>query len=412
MTGNYFKEQYENSPQIRKGIDTILSSTSYTDEYKAKIRTYLEGIDVDSFSDQDKLSISTSTSSDGIKLSTRRGISGGFIERPSYIEEELKRALDVDVDELISLPPEQRAETVLKSKYDALQKLYQDSVSELSDLTNVYNDALSDIERLKLEIESLNQVVDAQKLLTAVANNESESANARYASLLMDFQSALQKGIQEAIERVSLEAQVRGLQAQKEVLNRLLQAETARAESETVRANASLELANETQIRQASSQVLDGINGTFDQGTNSGWKLPQGEITRNTDVLFIRTRNDNDVRTLQGTAINIYNFNDESDQVFTISVTGDARGWLAAPSTITIPARVGSVAGVGYLTLRWSPKGRTGRRNTTFQGSVQINGSLGDTYLIEAKYEKEVARRDTWPAIGRVGTVIGSEFNG
>ena len=58
MANNYFKEQYENSEQIRRGISTILKSNNYTDEYKAKIRSYLEGIDVDKFTKEDSLSVS------------------------------------------------------------------------------------------------------------------------------------------------------------------------------------------------------------------------------------------------------------------------------------------------------------------------------------------------------------------
>ena len=62
MVNNYFKEQYESSEQIRRGIHTILNSDSYTDEYKLKIRTYLNGIDVDKFSKEDSLSISSESS--------------------------------------------------------------------------------------------------------------------------------------------------------------------------------------------------------------------------------------------------------------------------------------------------------------------------------------------------------------
>jgi hypothetical protein len=404
MANNYFKEQYENSPQIRRGIDTILKSNNYTDEYKAKIRTYLEGIDIDKFSKEDSLSVSPSMLPSRITLSSRRGSTDGYIERPRYIEEEIKRALDVDVDELISLPPDQRPETVLKSKYDDLAELYRQSVADFTDLTDLYNAALSDIENLKLEIESLNQVVDAQKLLTAVANNEAQSANDRFSSLLGDFQSALQKGIQEAIERVSLEAQVRGLQAQKEVLKQLLDAATNLTEL-------TREQLEDTQQRQAAAEVLDGIAGTYDQATNSGWKLPQSEITRTGDALFIRTRNDNDVRTLQGTAINIYNFSSEQEQTFTIQVLGESANYLEAPSSITIPAREGISAGRGYISLRWRPLGTTNSRNATFTGTVQINGSLGDSLTIEAKYEKEVKRRDTWSPRGILGTVVGSERN-
>ena len=394
---NFFKEQYENSERIRKGIDAMLRSPVYTEEYKNRIRRYLEIDNVSIFDKEESLSVREGEGINEIIVSSRKGGSFGYVERPVYIEDELEKALDIEVDELIPAAPKTRIETVSRERYEDLREQYAQAVQDLSELREDYNNALSTIDTLRGEIQTLLQSLDAERLQTAVANNELEAANERYAALLGDFQIALQKGIQEAIERVSLEAQVRGLQAQKETLQQLLETAT--------------ELAENTQERQAAAEVLDGVPGTFDQKTNSGWKLPQSEITREDDVLFIRTRNDDDVRTLQGTAINIYNFNADEAQTFTIQVLGDARNFLEAPTSITIPAREGTSAGRGYISLRWRPLGSTGGRNQTFEGAVQINGSLGDSHSIEAKYEKEVRRSDKWSPRGTVRAVVGQEKN-
>ena len=53
------------------------------------------------------------------------GETSGYIERPKYNEEELKKAVDVKVDELIKPPKKQRGEYVKKLIYDELQKRFE-----------------------------------------------------------------------------------------------------------------------------------------------------------------------------------------------------------------------------------------------------------------------------------------------
>ena len=142
----------------------------------------------------------------------------GYVEKPKYIDGELIKAVDVVVDELIGKPYKQKIETIALSKYNDLLALYNAEVANVVDLTQQLAEANSEILRLSGLISALEQEIDSEKILTAVANNETQAANDRYASLLSDFQSAVTKGVQEAIARVSLEAQVAGLRAQKEVL--------------------------------------------------------------------------------------------------------------------------------------------------------------------------------------------------
>ena len=58
-------------------------------------------------------------------------------------------------------------------------------------------------------------------MLRASAEDELQISNDKYVTLVKDFQNALSKGIREGIERVSLEAQIRGLQAEKQTFNEL-----------------------------------------------------------------------------------------------------------------------------------------------------------------------------------------------
>ena len=138
----------------------------------------------------------------------------GYVQKPKYIESELKKTINVNVTELIKSAPADKPLTVLKSIHDALQDRFDEVTNELSIRTEERDTALGVIEALRSEIEILNQTVDSEKILRTVADNQLGESNDRYQLLLGDFQVSVQKGIQEAVERVSLEAQVSGLNAQ------------------------------------------------------------------------------------------------------------------------------------------------------------------------------------------------------
>lgn len=142
----------------------------------------------------------------------------GYVEKPKYINGELVKAVDVVVDELIGKAYKQKELTIAKSKYDALQIEKLSAIATGSVYYDNWQETLGIVENLKSEVETLKQRVDYEKLQASVAENETQASNDRYASLLSDFQSSITKGVQEAIARVSLQGQVAGLIAQKEVL--------------------------------------------------------------------------------------------------------------------------------------------------------------------------------------------------
>lgn len=337
------------------------------------------------------------------KINELMGTSG-YTEKPAYLESELQKALDIEVDELIGSPPEQGPLTVPESVYNELLQDFEDAVANAAELQDLLSASGSLVEELKAELESCRQTKDACEVLRASAENSAESVNQRYQELLIDFQQALQKGIKESVERVSLEAQVRGLSAQKVSL--IEQVDTLKSQ-----------LAAEIE-RQAAAEALgdDGGIGTTNQQENSGWRLPSSELVKSGEQLYIETENSNKVVTLQGTAINLYNLSDTTSQRFTISVDYDSHsGWLNIPSSITIPARQGDTPGKGYIDVQWKPiqdRNRLfGGRNQTYTAYVIIKSSLGDSFRVRAKYKKETDRRDRWsprPA-GTPRTHVGQE---
>lgn len=146
---------------------------------------------------------------------TTDGDTFGYVERPIYNEEQLVKAVDTVVDELISTVKPAGPATVLKTVYDDLFQKYQDALAQIKDLTKQLNDALQTISRMQIQIDDLLVQLDLEKLLRASAETERDVANEKYTATILDLQVALSKGVKEGIERVSTEAQLQGVLAEK-----------------------------------------------------------------------------------------------------------------------------------------------------------------------------------------------------
>jgi|LakMenE01Jun11ns_1017448.scaffolds.fasta_scaffold9938806_3 hypothetical protein len=183
------------------------------------------------------------------------GETSGYVERPKYNEEQLKKAVNVVVDELIAAPAKPQPKVVPQKTYDRLEALYNESLAKNTDLSKQLSDALAEIETLNTANEALATQIDVERLLRASAENESEITNNKYVSLIQDFQNALSKGIKEGIERVSLEAQLRGLQAEKVTFDELQKNLTTQLDSANDRAtNLQTQVTNAQQLL-ASAQL-------------------------------------------------------------------------------------------------------------------------------------------------------------
>lgn len=145
------------------------------------------------------------------------------LEKPSYDSDELQKAVDTKVDELI------KEKKPAKERYIKYDK-YQKKLDELSDLRTQLQAAITQRDELQSLIDGL--LADIQLLNTDIlraneqlleSENKFDELVKKHEQLLQDFQTAIVKGTKEGIERVSLTAQVRGLQAQKEVLQKNLQ---------------------------------------------------------------------------------------------------------------------------------------------------------------------------------------------
>lgn len=148
----------------------------------------------------------------------RDGELTAFIEKPAYTEKQLKKAIDVNIDELVGPPLKPKPDVVPRVVYDELQDKYEIALEDLTD-------ALAEISRLNgvnAELSARLQAAlsenDSLKVQKAVVDNQFQQSTERYKETVTKLTFAIIKSTKEANERVKLSGQVEGLVAQKDVL--------------------------------------------------------------------------------------------------------------------------------------------------------------------------------------------------
>lgn len=152
---------------------------------------------------------------------TTDGSAFGYVERPIYNNQQLTKAVDTVVDELISTPRPAGPEVVLKSVYDDLRKQLNAALEQIKNLQTEVNNLRTENRNLQNRIDKLLIDIDAEKLLKASIENEKEAMAQALQSVTVDLQTSIVKGTKEAIERVSREASLQGILAQKEAFTKI-----------------------------------------------------------------------------------------------------------------------------------------------------------------------------------------------
>ena len=153
------------------------------------------------------------------------GETSTFIEKPIYNEEEIQKAVDVKVDELIKEKKPKRGQFVRKDRYDAKLNEIQELNNQIKSLQSDKSNLQSRVSQLESEVESLQSRIESIQEELNVKDVSFNNLLERYNILLSDLQTAITKGTKEAVERASVTAQVKGLQAQKTSLTAQLNAQ-------------------------------------------------------------------------------------------------------------------------------------------------------------------------------------------
>ena len=316
------------------------------------------------------------------------GETSGYLEKPKYNEDELVKAVDVKVDELIKKKKAKKGPYILLKKYNDLQADYDAQILETEDLRRQLNEQISINEQQLAEIQGLEVALDSAELLKAAAENESQVTNERYSALLDNFQQAVIKGTKEGIERVSLTAQVRGLQAQKVTLKQLLDAQkdlvkTLQQQAENLAAS-----------QEAAAENAEAAQGAQTAG-ESGVKV-DNRTSEDFDFRFRSNRGSSGWEK-NGTSLTLLNLDEEKEVSFTLSASpkngGHKTAWIGfTKKNGTIPKRTGSTPGQVTVQVKKveninDPKGR----RKTF--TDEITATVGSkTFKLKAEFYRKLRK--------------------
>jgi len=207
------------------------------------------------------------------------GIVTGKLTKPKYKESELLKSIDTTIIELIPVEPPVLPEMVLKSLYDAaLQEIANRDVI-ITRLNTEILDLRAKVKELEIVTQSLLIQLDAKDLVVASAENQTQQANSKVGSTIVELQNSIQKATAESIQRVSLFARNQTLEKQVEQLREELFGKAAKIQEGY---KVSLRVVNFTKKPVTISFSQDGaIAGIFNSissltlqpGENKGLKL-------------------------------------------------------------------------------------------------------------------------------------------
>jgi len=140
------------------------------------------------------------------------GIVTGKLTKPKYKESELLKSIDTTIIELIPVEPPVLPEMVLKSLYDAALQEIADRDVIITQLNTEILDLRAKVKELEIVTQSLLVQLDAKDLVVASAENQTQQANSKVGSTIVELQNSIQKATAESIQRVSLFARNQALE--------------------------------------------------------------------------------------------------------------------------------------------------------------------------------------------------------
>lgn len=146
------------------------------------------------------------------------GIVSGKLSRPKYIESELLKSIDTTIVELIPVEAPFLPEMVLKTIYDAALIEIANRDIIITQLNSDILDLRAKVTELEIVTQSLLVQLDNKDLIVAVSENQTQQANSKVVSSIIELQNSIQKATAESIQRVSLFARNQTLEKQVEQL--------------------------------------------------------------------------------------------------------------------------------------------------------------------------------------------------
>lgn len=333
------------------------------------------------------------------------GVIPGKLLRPKYNVEELGKAIDTRIFELIPQDAPIGPSTVLRSTYEEALSEISLLSSEKQDLENQVNQLRSTISSLNATIQNLEIQLDGEALKASVAENQSEFAAENVADTTIDLQNAVQNATQEAIQRVSLTARNESL---KEQINSLLKSVS------TLEEQVNNEVSKRNQIQQANNAAAASAASTAASTTAAATKAAAAVASGAQllgNAVFIKNLKqpagaDKDITitsnhkggtgSIKFSAGDRFEIENSGSTPIGVSISrgGDAVNFLKSSVTNTqVPANSKKTISFSVNTAWWGgvkPKSRLFARAHTYNGTVTIKTSTGTEQTFNVMLRKNV----------------------
>tara|TARA_R100000008_G_scaffold86876_1_gene82294 strand:+ start:5432 stop:6445 length:1014 start_codon:yes stop_codon:yes gene_type:complete len=284
------------------------------------------------------------------------GEMSGRLHRKKYDEEQLLLAVDTVVDELIGDKPKDLAAVVLQEDYDSLLAQLNACLEREKELQSIIDNLRAKVSDLESQIEGLKAELDSAELRVAVAENSAEALADKYSNTVTDLQQAIAKSVAEAIERVSLEAQVEGLTAQKEAL--VKQVSTL-----------------EEQVAGKTAQLAAGAEAGGDKFTVNC--TPKSSDSTSAELYYYSTRRGTrNTGWKNGPNIELLNTFTEP---ITVTFTRDGDKWLVPPPDVTLQPGENKIVKCGPAGKK-ALNGR-GRKKNDYKGTLRVKAAGAEVSL-------------------------------
>ena len=199
------------------------------------------------------------------------GVISGQLTRPKYNETELVKSVDTVIFEL--LPPEAPPfdDRVPRPIYNEVTQSVIDLTEQVIDLTTLVFQLRAKVQDVEIVSESLRVDVDLQSLNVAASQNQTQQITTKITSTITELQNSIQKGVAEAIQRVSLFARNQALEQELTILRDTLFGKQAKqAEGSKVTDDVAAKVLNKSDEKYADivfrGRAKDDGNGSFING--------------------------------------------------------------------------------------------------------------------------------------------------
>ena len=242
----------------------------------------------------------------------------GFVYAPSkkriYNTDELKKAIDVNVFELIPTSPEIELDLIPRPVYNEVTRSLELANGTIASQSIQISELQSEVSNLTAISASLDIELDSERLLRVTAESNAESLRTQFAILTDTMQGNIQRMTLEGIENSSLKGRNEGQNATIESLKKQVDSLT---------------------------EQLNGKNARLAEGAKSGAditaRIIEKENAAATDIFYDSIVSEKGGgKWINGPTVELFNFSVDVQTVTISQNVDDNANWLSFPPSITL----------------------------------------------------------------------------